>query len=57
MGGNEDMGNPSNCSYFAPLVTEALVPGYCCDYNVFLTAGSLEQIRARFAALRQPPAS
>ena len=51
VGSNQDMGNPCNTSYFAPLMLEALVPGFKCDYNVYLMAGSVERMRARFAAL------
>lgn len=53
VGSNQDMGNPANCCYFAPIVTEALQPGSCRAFTVYLTAGRLEAMRARFYGLRQ----
>jgi hypothetical protein len=37
---------------FAPLLCNALVPGYTCDYNTYMVAGSLEQIRKKAYELR-----
>ena len=53
VGSNQDMGNPANCCYFAPIVTEALQPGSCRAFTVYLTAGRLEDMRASFYGLRQ----
>lgn len=39
------------CSYAAPLDTFALTPGLKVEHEVWLTAGSLEDIRERFARL------
>lgn len=41
------------CSYFAPLVKFAIEPGLVWEYEVFITLGSSEQIRNRFAALHR----
>ena len=43
-------GNPS-CSYFAPIRTLAITKGLELKYDVYLTIGTLEQIRSRFKAL------
>ncbi len=40
-----------SCSYFAPLLTAAVVPGFTFTYDVVLTIGTPEQIRARFRTL------
>jgi hypothetical protein len=42
----------SACSYVAPLRRFSLQKGLVVDYEVFLTIGSLEEIRRRFAPLR-----
>lgn len=42
----------SACSYFAPLRTFAITPGLTFEYDVWLAAGTLADIRARFAAAR-----
>ena len=42
----------SACSYFAPLEKFAVTNGLVFRYDVYLTAGSLKQIRERFAAIR-----
>lgn len=39
------------CSYFAPLTTFAVKPGFTFEYKVHLTIGSLDHIRARFDSL------
>lgn len=41
----------SACSYFAPVRTFAVTPGLEFRYKVYLTAGSLEEIRGRFGKL------
>lgn len=40
------------CSYFAPLLQAAIVPGYDFTYDVYLTIGSAEQIRSRFREIQ-----
>ena len=47
----------SACSYVAPLRRFSLQKGLVVDYEVFLTIGTLEEIRRRFAPLRSklPP--
>lgn len=40
---------PASCSYVAPLETFALTPGLVFEHEVWLTAGSLAEIRGRFA--------
>ncbi len=42
----------SACSYFAPVRTFAITPGFTFAYDVWLAAGTLAEIRARFAAIR-----
>ncbi len=42
---------PDSCSYLAPVKTFALTPGLVWEYDAWLTLGSVEEIRARFAAL------
>ncbi|MDD3108142.1 MAG: hypothetical protein PHV49_02895 [Alistipes sp.] len=41
------------CSYFAPLRTFSITPGMIFEYDVYITIGSVEQIRARFAAVHR----
>jgi hypothetical protein len=36
------------CSYFAPLRTMAITPGLVFEYEVYLTIGTAEEMRARF---------
>lgn len=43
----------SACSYVAPLRTFALTKGMELRYEVYLTIGTLEEIKARFEALKQ----
>ena len=49
-------GQKGACSYFAPVKTMAITPGFQFEYEVWLTSGSVEDIRKRFAALRQATA-
>jgi hypothetical protein len=42
----------SGCSYFAPIQTIAITPGFRHDYRVHLTIGTPEEMRARFTKLR-----
>jgi hypothetical protein len=48
------------CSYFAPVRSMTIVPGFVHDYTIYLTIGTPDQMRARFAAVRataaRPPA-
>ncbi|HBO50527.1 MAG TPA: hypothetical protein DD471_00965 [Planctomycetes bacterium] len=46
----------SACSYVAPLRRFSLQKGLAVDYEVFLTIGSLAEIRERFASLRRKAA-
>ena len=46
----------SACSYVAPLRRFSLQKGLAVDYEVFLTIGSLAEIRKRFASLRRKAA-
>lgn len=41
-------GNQGDCSYLAPIQTFALKPGFVFEYEVALTFGTLEEIRAAF---------
>ena len=45
----------SACSYVAPLRRFSLQKGLVVDYEVFLTIGSLGEIRKRFASLKSQP--
>ena len=45
----------SACSYVAPLRKFSLQKGLAVDYEVFLTIGSLAEIRKRFALLKRKP--
>lgn len=40
-----------SCSYFAPLTSFAIKPGFVFEYDAYLTLGSVEQIRQRFQSL------
>jgi hypothetical protein len=42
----------SACSYVAPVRTFALTKGLAVEYDVYLTIGTLEEIRQRFNAIR-----
>lgn len=37
-----------SCSYFAPLATFAIKPGFVFEYDAYLTIGSIDEIRDRF---------
>ena len=51
----EGPGGPTSgsCSYFAPLVRLAITRGMVYSYDVYLTIGSLDEIRDRFYALHR----
>jgi hypothetical protein len=42
----------AGCSYFAPVRTMRIVPGFVHDYTLHLTIGSAPEMRERFGALR-----
>ncbi len=48
--GREDHGS---CSYFAPLTRFPITPGSQFDYEVVLTLGTVDEIRARFESVHQ----
>lgn len=56
-------GQPSErgaCSYFAPLTTFAVTPGMVFEYDVYLTCGTVEEMREAFRRVherrqKQPP--
>lgn len=48
--GNREHGS---CSYFAPLITFAIKPGFTFEYDACLTIGSVAQIRAGFKKVSQ----
>lgn len=43
----------SACSYFAPIRTLSITPGFDFAYDVYLTVGTADEIRERFNALRR----
>ncbi|MEA2068750.1 MAG: hypothetical protein U9P12_06080 [Verrucomicrobiota bacterium] len=43
----------SACSYIAPVRIFSLNPGLVVEYDVFLTIGSVDEIKARFSALKE----
>lgn len=43
--------NQSSCSYFAPIRTIAITKDFKLSYDVYLTIGKVDDIRARFKAL------
>ncbi|MBP5720967.1 MAG: hypothetical protein J6W82_07870 [Bacteroidales bacterium] len=45
--------NQPSCSYFAPIRTLAITGDSEISYDVYLTIGSVEQIRSRFTQLHQ----
>jgi hypothetical protein len=45
-------GNKGDCSYLAPIQTFALKPGLVFEYEVVITIGSLEEMRAAFVKLK-----
>ena len=42
----------SACSYFAPIRTMAITPGFTFEYDVWLTIGTSAEIRSRFQSVR-----
>jgi len=40
------------CSYFAPVRTLAITPGFTFEYDVWLTLGTTAEIRSRFQSVR-----
>ena len=46
-------GGALDCSYVAPIATFALTPGLRCSYDAYFTVGTVEEIRERFARIRQ----
>ncbi len=52
--GGGDFSDPKglSCSYFAPVVVDAITPNKTFDYNVYITMGSAEQIRASFKKIK-----
>ncbi|NBV20631.1 MAG: hypothetical protein EBS05_01350 [Proteobacteria bacterium] len=42
----------SGCSYFAPIRTLAITNGFKLEYDVFLTVGTVSEMRTRFRALQ-----
>ena len=45
----------SACSYVAPIRSLQLTKGAVVDYEIYLTIGTLDEIRARFQTLRKNP--
>lgn len=43
------------CSYFAPIRTMAITPGFVFDYTIHLTIGSADEMRARFKRIALMP--
>lgn len=43
-----DANGQGACSYFAPIDTLAVVPGFSFEWDVWLTIGTVEEIRERF---------
>lgn len=41
-----------SCSYFAPLTSFTVTPGFTFEYKVHLTIGALNKIRDRFQDLK-----
>ena len=41
------------CSYFAPITYFAITPGFIFEYDLFLTLGTVEQIRQTFRTLHE----
>jgi hypothetical protein len=44
----KDVNSPDSCSYFAPIRTMAVTPGFQWEYDVWITLGSATEIRDRF---------
>lgn len=47
----------SACSYFAPLTRFAIKPGFTFEYDLYLTVGTVEEIRARFERVHRDRAT
>lgn len=47
--------NGSGCSYLAPVRTFQLTKGLESEYEFYLTIGTLDEIRARFATIKKAP--
>jgi hypothetical protein len=45
----------SSCSYFAPLIEMAITPGVEFKYDLYLTVGNIEDIRATFHKIAAEP--
>ena len=45
----------SGCSYFAPIQWHTITPGFDLTYRVYLTIGTVEEIRERFRTRRNLP--
>ena len=41
----------ASCSYFAPIEAMAITPGFSFSYKVYVTYGTVDQIRSRFKAI------
>ena len=41
-----------SCSYFAPVIVDAITPNKTYDYTVYITMGSAEQIRDTFTKIK-----
>ena len=58
--GNDGSTIKSDCSYFAPLMIEAILPGMTLSYDVYVTTGDVSHIRETFLGIRNnnnnPPA-
>lgn len=46
-----DPKQPSSCSYFAPIRTLAIQPGFQFEYDVWISLGTSTQLRTRFARI------
>lgn len=42
----------SGCSYFAPIRTLAITPGFRNEYKIYLTIGTADEMRSRFGEIR-----
>jgi hypothetical protein len=50
-------GGGSDCSYFAPLATLAITPGFVFEYDLYMTVGSNDEIRQAFRRLHDDKAA
>lgn len=54
--GSDGSTKPSDCSYFAPLLIEAILPGTTLEYDVYITTGDILHIRDVFYSIfKQKP--